>query len=173
MGASLRGDMPQPGADWHQGRFPVREAAHNPCPPAYLAVESFKDIVCPDVAPVLAGEVEIRQRFAHALGVYIRSRIQFHLAQLAFYVLNLGKGGLTILLRIDRLEQCRHRQNRTSFPGPGREHPGGDSKLRLCQSTRARAWGPLAQKVKGSVSTLILFEGLALAFGSLLGGHAH
>ena len=37
--------MPQPGADWHQGR------------------------------------------------------VQFHLAQLAFYVLNLGKGGLTILLR--------------------------------------------------------------------------
>ena len=74
MGTSLRDDMPQPGADWHQGRFPVREATHNPCPPAYLAVESFEDVVCPDVAPMLAGEVEIRQRFAHALGVHIRGR---------------------------------------------------------------------------------------------------
>lgn len=50
-------------------------SASNPQPvfPAYLAVESFEDVVCPDVALVLAEEVEIRQRFAHALAAFSSS----------------------------------------------------------------------------------------------------
>ena len=41
----------------HQCGFPVREAAHYPSSPAYFAVEPFKDVVGPDIAPVFTGEL--------------------------------------------------------------------------------------------------------------------
>ena len=41
------------------------QAAHNTSLSAYLAVQPFEDVVRPDIAPVLAGELEVRQRFAN------------------------------------------------------------------------------------------------------------
>lgn len=66
------------------------QVADNTSPSAYLAVESFEDVVRPDIAPVLAGELEVRQRFANSLCVHVRGRVQLHLAQLAFNVPDLG-----------------------------------------------------------------------------------
>ena len=78
---SIRADSPS-------GKTP--QATHNPCPSAYLAVETSEDVVRPDIAPVLAGELEVRQRFANSLHVHVRGRVQLHLAQFAFNVLDLG-----------------------------------------------------------------------------------
>ena len=66
------------------------QAADNTSPSAYLAVQPFEDVARPDIAPVLAGELQVRQRFANSLRVHVRGRVQFHLAQLAFNVLDLG-----------------------------------------------------------------------------------
>ena len=41
------------------------QAADNTSPSAYLAVQPFEDVVRPDIAPVLTGELEVRQRFAN------------------------------------------------------------------------------------------------------------
>lgn len=66
------------------------QAADNTSPSAYLAIQPFEDVVRPDIAPVLAGELEVCQRFANSLRVHVRGRVQLHLAQLAFNVLDLG-----------------------------------------------------------------------------------
>ena len=66
------------------------QAADHARPSAYLAIETFENVISPDVAPVLAGELEVRQRFTNSLRVHVRGRVQLHLAQLAFNVLDLG-----------------------------------------------------------------------------------
>ncbi len=61
------GHMMQPGADQHESRVAVREAAHHTGSAADLSVQSLNDIVGADTSPVFTREIAIGKRFLNAV----------------------------------------------------------------------------------------------------------
>lgn len=74
--------MTQPGADEHQGRVPVWEAADYSCPPSNLSIQAFYDIVCADSCPVLQRKIAIGQRFLNPIFYLLCCLRQLHGSQL-------------------------------------------------------------------------------------------
>ena len=52
--------VPQPGADQHQGRIPIREGPNYPCAAADLPIEPLDGVVGADAGPVFGREVTIK-----------------------------------------------------------------------------------------------------------------
>ena len=66
------GDVPQPGANQHECRVPVREAAYNPGPAPDFPIQSFNHVVRSDLRPMLRWKVAIGQRFFYAILYLLR-----------------------------------------------------------------------------------------------------
>ncbi len=71
----------------------------------FLVVETFEDVVSPDVAPVFMGEPQVGLRLPYVLRVHVCGRDQLHLVKLAFHILSLGECRVRIFLGIGGLEK--------------------------------------------------------------------
>ena len=61
------GDMPQPGADKHEGGIAIWEGPYYSGTATNLPVKAFDDVVGADARPVLIGKSRVRQRFLQPL----------------------------------------------------------------------------------------------------------
>ena len=97
-------NMAQPGADQHEGRIAVREAANHTGAAADFPVQSLNYIIGPDASPVLAGEIAVSQRFFNAVLHLPGGLFQLHGAQLLHHGFGFLPGSFLALLGMDRLE---------------------------------------------------------------------
>ena len=97
-------NVPQPGAEQHQRRVPVRETAHHARPAPDLTVQPFNGVVGADSRPVLRREVAVGQRFLNAVLHLLGGFLELHCPQLCNNSFGLLTCGFLALLRVDRLE---------------------------------------------------------------------
>ena len=98
------GNVSQSGADQHQRRVPVREAAHYARPAADLAIEPLYGIVGADSRPMLRGKIKIRQRFLNAVFDLPGSLLELHGFELRYHGFGFLPCSFLTLLGVDRLE---------------------------------------------------------------------
>ena len=63
--------MTQPGADQHEGRVTIREAAHHSGAAADFPVEAFNDIIGTDASPVFAGKIAVGKRLLNTIFYFL------------------------------------------------------------------------------------------------------
>ena len=68
----------QPCADWHGGRFTIRETAHPTVVATNFPVQPLNGIVDVDACPVFAGEVAAGKRLLNALLRLLDGFFQLH-----------------------------------------------------------------------------------------------
>ena len=96
------GNMPQPGADQHQRRVPIRETADHPGPSPDFPIQSLNHIVRSDLCPMLRREVTIGQRFFEAVLHFFRRFLELHRFKLCHNSTSFFSRGFLALLRMDR-----------------------------------------------------------------------
>ena len=92
------GNMTEPGANQHQGRFTIWESPDNFGPAFDFPIDPLQNVVCPDSRPVLCGKVHVGERFCHTVSYLLSGLEQLHLSELCLNCLGFLKCGCLILL---------------------------------------------------------------------------